>query len=100
MPKYFEELGLVFFFHSREFSGNELEPVHVHVSESSQSDINDKFWVNFDGRVIHDTKHGVYLNSKNLNKAIKLIKINYEYIIEKWRSYFGEITFNDKEFKN
>ena len=47
MPKYFEELGLVFFFYSREFSGNGLEPVHVHVSEDSQSDINDKFWVNF-----------------------------------------------------
>lgn len=100
MPKYFEGLGLVFFFYSREYSGNKLEPVHVHVSKGTQSDINDKFWVNFDGTVAHDTSHSTILSSKDLNKASLLIHQNYEFIIMKWKNYFGEISFNDKVFNN
>ena len=77
MPTLFELFGMRFFFHSLEHL-----PIHVHVE-------------NGDGRAKINVKtfeivENQGIKPKDLKKAIQIVKIYQEDIIEKWTEYHGE----------
>ena len=77
MPTLFELFGMRFFFYSLEHL-----PIHVHVE-------------NGDGRAKINVKtfeigESQGMGPKDLEKAIQIVKIYQEDIIEKWTEYQGE----------
>ena len=84
-PKIYEYLGLIFFFYA-----NEHLPIHVHVSFA---EFESKFELEYEnGRFnninVLKVKGRLPLLPKEINEAIKFIKIYHRGIVEKWTEFF------------
>ena len=87
MPRILTDyLGLVFFFWSNEYSGKELEPIHIHISRGKQSENSTKVWIKSGYLELAD--NGANLTPKELAKALEYIEANRYEIIAKWYDYF------------
>ena len=89
MPKALRDfLGLSFYFWSNETSGEQLEPVHIHICKGDPTANATKIWIKQDGTVElcnNDSK----LTPVELSRAIEYIKANYNAIIAEWYRHFG-----------
>lgn len=69
-----------------------LEPVHVHVSKGKTNANATKFWITKSGRCLLANNNSGY-DTKTLNYLSKAIEANNNIIIDKWLSFFGEISY-------
>ena len=69
-----------------------LEPVHVHVSKGKPTSNATKFWITKTGKCLLANNNSDY-DSRTLNYLSKAIEANKDIVIEKWVSFFGEITY-------
>ncbi len=69
-----------------------LEPVHVHASKGKPNANATKFWITKSGRCLLANNNSGY-DSKTLNYLSKAIEANNNIIIDKWLSFFGEISY-------
>lgn len=84
-PKVLEERGLIFWFHSHDALHEERASVHV--GKGSQDDYNDaKIWLEPEIDVV---RPGRTLRAHELNRALKVIGQNHDYLLEVWYAYKG-----------
>lgn len=82
-PKVLKENDLIFWFHS--YDALSENRASVHVSKGSQDDCNNtKIWLEPE---IEVARQGRTLSQHELNRAIKVIKENYDYLREEWYGY-------------
>lgn len=82
-PKILEQGELVFWFHSYD-ALHENRP-SVHVGKGSQDDYNDaKVWLEPE---IEVGRAGRTLRQRELNRALKVIAENLDYLLEQWNGY-------------
>jgi hypothetical protein len=82
-PKVLEAGNLIFWFHS--YDALHENRASVHVGKSSQNDYNDaKIWLEPKVEVM---RAGKTLMNHELNKAVKIIEQNLEYLLEEWHGY-------------
>ena len=87
-PKVLKEDDLIFWFHS--YDALCENRASIHVGKGSQNDYNDaKIWLEPE---IEVSRHGRTLNQHELNRAIKIIKENYDYLLEEWYGYSGRTS--------
>src|ERR1700744_6274378 len=85
MPKVYEYLGLIFFFHS-----NEHLPIHVHISFAefeSKIELIDENGI-LKGINILEVKGRQSLPANELKEAVKFVRKYHEGKIEKWTDFF------------
>ena len=97
MPNIFRALGYDFFFWSNEYSGNELEPFHIHVGKQ-KSQKSPKVWISRHGDI--QWAYGEDEIPQHIRTKIEqIIRDNYMLFIEDWYNHFGEYPeFIDKVF--
>jgi Ribonuclease G/E len=82
-PKVLEAGELIFWFHS--YDALHESRASVHVGKGSQDDYNDaKVWLEPKIRV---ARAGKTLKTQELNKALKVIEQDLEYLLEEWHGY-------------
>lgn len=65
------------------------EPIHVHVSVGKPTPNSTKFWLTQDGGCFVASNES-RIPKKVLNELGDLISANYDYICQKWTTFFGE----------
>jgi len=87
-PKILEADGLIFWFHS--YDALHEDRASVHVGKGSQNDLNDaKVWPE---PKIEVARSGRTLRKHELDKAIKVIEQNYDYLLEVWYGFKGRTS--------
>jgi hypothetical protein len=82
-PKVLQEGALIFWFHSHDALYEERASVHV--GKGSQDDYNDaKVWLE---PKIEVARLGRTLRAHELNRAVKVIEQNHDYLLEEWYGY-------------
>ncbi len=82
-PKVLEADNLIFWFHS--YDALHENRASVHVGKGSQDDYNDaKIWLEPKVEVM---RAGKTLRTHELNKALKAIEQDLEYLLEEWHGY-------------
>ena len=96
MPS-FSLFGFRFFFFNNEYSGNELEPIHIHVCKGDPVHGAPKWWVGYNKikncRLDNIKNYG--FKKSDIPKIEQAIYDNRSMIIELWKNHFegmeGEI---------
>lgn len=84
-PKILQEGALIFWFHS--YDAIFENRASIHVGKGSQNDANDaKIWLE---PSIEVAKPGRTLRTHELNRALKIIEQNHDYLMEQWYEYSG-----------
>jgi hypothetical protein len=82
-PKVLEADNLIFWFHS--YDALHENRASVHVGKGSQNDSNDaKIWLE---PAVEVMRAGKTLRAYELNKALKIIEQDLEYLLEEWHGY-------------
>ncbi|HLO31565.1 MAG TPA: DUF4160 domain-containing protein [Anaerolineales bacterium] len=82
-PKILEADGLIFWFHS--YDALRENRASIHVGKGSQNDQNDaEIWLEPN---IEVARAGKILKTQELNKALKVIEQDLEYLLEEWHGY-------------
>ena len=82
-PKVLQQDDLIFWFHS--YDARYEDRASVHVGKGSQDDHNDaKIWLEPE---IYVARPGRSLKSYELNRALKVIEQNHDYLVEAWHAY-------------
>ena len=71
---------------------NPLEPVHVHVSEGSPTENATKIWITMSGNCLLCNNNS-RIPSHVLRNIMRIVAARHNDVIEKWLSYFGEISY-------
>ncbi len=88
MPKLFTIGGYIVFF----WSGENGEPVYVHVARGKASPEATKFWLTFDGgRLL--ASNGSNIPEKDLRIISRVIVVNHSLICDRWQEFFGSVKF-------
>lgn len=69
-----------------------LEPVHVHIAEGKPIENATKIWITQRGKCIICNNNS-NISDKKLKLIIRIIEANTDEIINKWKSFFGEIRY-------
>ena len=89
MPRLFLFQGFAIYF----WTGEDGEPVHVHVSRGKPSAGATKIWLTRNGGCAL-ASNGSKLNRKELANVLDFVMVNHAEICRRWCDYFhGEITF-------
>ena len=84
-PKILESGSLIFWFHS--YDALHENRASVHVGKGSQNDFNDaKIWLE---PKIEVARSGRVLKEHELNRALKIIHKNQQYLKEQWYDFKG-----------
>ncbi|MEZ4660075.1 MAG: DUF4160 domain-containing protein [Caldilineaceae bacterium] len=82
-PKILEQGELIFWFHS--YDALHENRASIHVGKGSQDDYNDaKVWLEPE---IEVGRAGRTLRQRELNRALKVIEENLDYLLEQWNGY-------------
>jgi hypothetical protein len=82
-PRVFKEGDFVFWFHS--YDVQHESRASIHVGKSSQNDATDaKIWLEPEVEV---ARPGRSLTRMELSRAIRLIELNYERVLEAWHDH-------------
>lgn len=82
-PKVLEVDGLIVWFHS--YDALHKDRASVHVGKGSQDDRNDaKIWLE---PKVEVARAGRTLRVHEINKALKIIEQDLEYLLEEWHGY-------------
>lgn len=84
MPSVFRFGSFVFFF----WSGEDGEPVHIHVAVKRPRPDATKFWLTADGGAMIAHDDGT-LSPKEMKRARQLVVANHAYIVQRWVEHFG-----------
>ncbi|MBM6784630.1 DUF4160 domain-containing protein [Collinsella tanakaei] len=89
MPRLFLFQGFAIFF----WTGENGEPIHVHVAKGRPSPNATKIWLTRNGGCVL-ASNGSRLTKRELADVMDFIMVNYGYICRRWREYFhGDISF-------
>ena len=89
MPRLFLFRSFAIFF----WTGEDGEPVHVHVAKGRPSPSATKIWLTCNGGCLL-ASNGSKLNRKELADVMDFVLANHAEICERWRKYFhGDISF-------
>ena len=88
MPKLFTIGGYIVFF----WSGENGEPVHVHVAEGHADANATKLWLTEDGGCLL-ASNGSDISEKDLRSIMKIVTANHALICKRWSQFFGSISF-------
>ena len=87
-PRILVEGDLIFWFHS--YDALHEDRASVHVGKGSQDDHNDaKIWLEPE---IEVARPGRSLRKHELNRALKIIQQNRNYLVEEWYGYRGRAS--------
>lgn len=90
MPQVFKIGSFWVYFWANE--NKPLEPIHVHVSKGKPVANATKFWITKSGKsLLANNNSG--LDAKTINYLSRAIEANSRLIIEKWMSFFGDVTY-------
>lgn len=82
-PKVLEGNGLIIWFHS--YDALHENRASIHVGKGSQDDHNDaKIWLE---PKVEIARTGKYLKSHEINKALKMIEQDLDYLLKEWHGY-------------
>ena len=90
MPQLFRFGEYVIYFWSNE--NDPLEPIHVHISKGKPIANGSKIWITKTGRALK-ANNNAKIPEHILNSFVKMIEVNSEEIIQKWKEQFGEISY-------
>lgn len=85
MPKVMEFGQYVIFF----WSGENGEPIHVHVAVKRPTENATKIWLTRSGGCVLANNNG-NIPGKDLRDILDLVAANHSLICEKWEEYFEE----------
>jgi hypothetical protein len=90
MPQIFKIGSFWVYFWSNESCP--LEPIHVHVSEGAPTANATKIWITRAGKCLlaHNNSH---INSRILLNILRIIEARNEEIVEKWKTFFGDMSY-------
>ena len=90
MPQVFKIGSFWVYFWANE--NKPLEPIHVHVAKGKPTANATKFWITQAGKALlaHNTSD---YDLKTIHYLTRAIEANSKLVIEKWISFFGEITY-------
>lgn len=88
MPKLFTIGGYIVFF----WSGENGEPVHVHVARGKAAPDATKFWLTSDGGCLL-ASNGSNIPDKDLRTISRIIVVNHSLICDRWHEFFGSVAF-------
>ena len=89
MPRIFLFQGFAIYF----WTGENGEPVRVHVSKGRPSASATKIWLTRNGGCIL-ASNGSGLNWKELANVLDFVMLNHDEICRRWKEYFhGDISF-------
>lgn len=88
MPKLFTIGGYIVFF----WSGENAEPVHVHVARGKASPDSTKFWLTADGGCLL-ASNGSAISERDLRTISRVIVMNHALICNRWSEFFGAVEF-------
>lgn len=69
-----------------------LEPIHVHISEGSPTANATKVWITKSGKCLLCHNHSKIANA-TLKNILRIIEARSDEVIEKWKKFFGEISY-------
>ena len=69
-----------------------LEPIHVHISEGKPSENTTKVWITQSGNCLLCNNNS-RIPSHILRNIMRIIEARSDDVIDKWLSYFGEISY-------
>ena len=69
-----------------------LEPVHVHVSQGAPSSTSTKIWITQAGKCLICNNNSE-IPEKTLRNISHLIEARSSEVVEKWISFFGDISY-------
>ncbi len=69
-----------------------LEPIHVHISAGKPTQNATKFWITQSGKCLIANNNSK-LDEKTLNYLRRAVEANIQIVIDKWISFFGEISY-------
>lgn len=90
MPQLFKMGSFLIFFWSNE--GNPLEPIHVHIAEGRPTENATKVWITRSGKCILCNNNSK-IPTKTLRNIMDMIEIRSSFIIQRWKTQFGEASF-------
>ena len=90
MPQIFRVGPYLIYFWANE--GAPMEPIHVHISEGVPSKNATKVWITRSGKCLLANNNSK-IPSRALRIDMQVIEARNREIIEKWTSYFGEISY-------
>ena len=90
MPQVFKIGSYCVFFWSNE--NDPLEPIHVHVCQGAPNGNATKIWITQAGKcyLCHNNSR---IPERILRNIMKIIEARSAEIIEKWRAYFGTVSY-------
>ena len=90
MPQVFKIGAYVIYFWANE--GRQLEPIHVHVSQGVPSENATKIWITKHKRCLlcHNKSK---IPAKILKNIMDIIEARCQDVIEKWTSFFDDISY-------
>ena len=90
MPQVFKVGSYWVYFWSNE--NDPLEPIHVHVCLGAPSAGATKIWITQTGRC-YLCNNNSHITAHTLRNIMDVIEARSSEVIEKWLSYFGQITY-------
>ena len=69
-----------------------LEPIHVHISEGKPAENTTKVWITQSGNCLLCNNNSK-IPSHVLRNIMRIIEARSDVVIDKWLSYFGEISY-------
>ena len=90
MPQVFKIGSYVVYFWANE--NMPLEPVHVHVAQVMPIENATKIWITKAGKCLLCNNNS-RIQSRILKNIMEIIEARNQDIINKWRSFFGEIRY-------
>lgn len=90
MPQIFKLGSYWIYFWSNE--NKPLEPIHIHISQGSPSANATKVWITSKGKC-YLANNNSNIPDKTLRNMMRIIESRSDEIIDKWISYFGEISY-------
>ena len=73
------------------WTNENLEPIHVHISEGKATENATKIWLTKAGGAVV-ASNGSRIPTNKLNKILEVIIDNHFYICLKWKEMFGQDT--------
>ncbi len=90
MPQVFKIGSYWVYFWSNE--SDPLEPIHVHIAEGAPTANATKVWITRAGKC-YLCNNSSKIPERVLRNMMKIIEARSGEVVEKWMSYFGEITY-------
>lgn len=90
MPQVFKIGSYWVYFQSNE--NDPLEPIHVHVAKGTPHANSTKIWITSCGKGYVENNNS-HIPEKVLKNIVRIIEARSDEIIQKWKSFLGEVHY-------